>query len=327
MSFFTTFSGRILLISALLGAVGCSKDDDCISNPEEEVPLDSVRTFTYFDTLIGDFVTIPLFLPCNGHATLCAKRVNEIFFAMTHNSHADNGNFSALAANQNGNVAAQLNAGIRGLNIKPYWEANGSCGDGSLGLYLYHGNPILGCEPLEDFLNTIRDFLLTNNRECIVMTIEGSASAARLDSIFGVTGLSELMYDHNGGEWPFLHQLITSNKRLIVLSDRSDAEDYPGQHVMWEHTVDVNYDNQNTSQFDCTFDRGNPNGAFFLLNHFLTNLTPQASSAPQTNAYNMIYNRALECWESNSKRPNFVMVDFYASGDVVRAVDSLNLLP
>jgi len=319
----------LLVMGMAIFAAGCCEEEDFLPKIEDELPEDSLSSgYIRGDTLLllsGGL--LPWTLPCNGHPELCGKRISDVFFAMTHNAHAHSGTYSPLSANQNGNVLAQLNAGIRGLNIKPYWEANGSCGNGSLGLYLYHGSPFLGCEPLADFLFTVKNFMDANPRECIVLTIEGGASAARLDSIFTHTGLHTLMYDHAGGEWPTLTDMIAVNKRLVVLSDRSDAESFPGQHRMWNHVVDVNYDIQNVNQFDCTFDRGNPNGGFFLLNHFLTNITPQASSAAQANAFNLLYNRVLQCWNANDKRPNFVMVDFYATGDVVRVVDSLNLRP
>lgn len=311
----------IVLLSLLaLMTSGCAKEE-C---PEFELYPDFPERSYHDSVLVGGFSPFGFVLPCNGHPQLCDRRLDEVFFAMTHNSHANTGPFSALAANQNGDVTAQLNAGIRGLNIKPYWTADANCGE--QGLYLYHGFPVLGCEPFMDYLTDVREFLDEHPREVIVMTIEGDASTQRMDSLFNHTGLRPFMLDYNGAQWPTLSEMIASGKRLVVFADRSDAESFEGFHRMWNHIVDVNYDHQSTATFDCTFDRGNPNGSFFLLNHFLTNITPQAGSAAQTNAYGLLYERALQCWQSNSKRPNFVMVDFYATGDVVQVVDSLNLL-
>lgn len=309
-----------LLLIPLLIATSCSKDD--IAAVEEEFQQD---TTAVQDSLPVDSSGTAQ-LPCNGHPEICDRRIDEVFFAMTHNSHAHDGAYSGLSANQNGDVTAQLAAGVRGLNIKPYMTQHGNCGDGSEGLYLYHGSPILGCEPFLDYLTDLRGFLDCNPRECVIMTIEGSANMQQLDSIFDHAALRPYMYGHGGGQWPTLAEMIASNRRLVVLADRSSAESHEGFHRMWHHTVDVNYNIQNTSQFDCDFDRGNPSGAFFLLNHFLTNITPQPNSAAQTNAYGLLYPRALECWQANGKRPNFIMVDFYATGDVVQVVDSLNLL-
>lgn len=314
-----TTENHILLFTSFVFCMhwaSCAKDDVIVvENQTVNFTGDTILP-TIGDTLAG-------VLPCNGHPQLCDRRFDELFFAMTHNSHADNGSYSSFAANQNGDLTAQLVAGVRGLNIKPYWTDDASCGP--MGLYLYHGFPVLGCEPFADYLEALRDFLNNNPRECVVMTIEGSAPTLRMDSLFRHINLDDLMYTHGGGQWPTMNQMITSGKRLVIFANRSDASAFTGFHNMWQNIVDVNYDHQSTATFDCQFDRGNPNGAFFLLNHFLTNITPQPNSATQTNAFDFLYNRALDCWQANGKRPNFVMVDFYATGDVVRVVDSLNL--
>jgi len=310
----------VFLFVVLLLVSGCEKDE-C---PAEDVPSDMISR-SYRDTLLSGLSHLYQ-LPCNGHPQLCDRRLDEVFFAMTHNSHAHSGAYSAFAANQNGDVTAQLEAGVRGLNIKPYWTSDASCGDGSQGLYLYHGFASLGCEPFADYLFALRNFLVANPFECVVMTIEGSASTARMDSIFNHTGLRPYMLSYNGSQWPTLREMIASGKRLLVLADRSNAESYDGFHRMWNHVVDVNYSHTSPATFDCDFDRGNPDGSFFLLNNFITNITPQPNSAAQVNAFSLIYPRALSCWQANGKRPNFIMVDFYATGDVLQVVDSLNLL-
>jgi len=306
----------LLVLGVILQWSSCSKDDIVVIEDETVIFVGDTVFPIDEDSLAG-------ILSCNGHPELCDRRLDELFFAMTHNSHADNSSYSPFAANQDGDVTAQLVAGVRGLNIKPYWTDDASCGP--LGLYLYHGFPVLGCEPFEDYLSALRNFLQSNPRECVVMTIEGSAPTARMDSLFRHVGLDGFLYAHGGGQWPRISDMITSGKRLVVFANRSDVSSFAGFHGMWQNIVDVNYNHQSTATFDCQLDRGNPNGAFFLLNHFLTNITPQPNSAAQTNAYDLLYNRALQCWQANGKRPNFVMVDFYATGDVIQVVDSLNL--
>ena len=128
---------------------------------------------------------------------------------------------------------------------------------------------------MESYLNVVRDFLVANEHEVILMAIEGGVETERLDSIYGYTRPEYMMYDHTWGtQWPTLAEMIETNKRLVVLSDNGDAESFNGIHGLWHYTVDVNYDIQNASEFDCTYDRGNPNGLFYQLNHFITNITP-----------------------------------------------------
>jgi hypothetical protein len=311
-----------LLLAISILFFGCKKDDYCPSdkpagtNTALEVTTDSLLNFSHLNSTS----------PCNGHIELCDKRFDEIVFALTHNSQASNDVFSFLAANQDGNVSEQLATGVRGLGIKAYWESNANCGDGSIGMYLYHGDPIFGCIKMEDYLEIVKDFIDANPNETILMTIEGGASTQRLDSMYNYSGLSDYMYNHTWGEnWPTLSQMIAANKRLVVLSDNEDAEDFEGFHGLWHYTVDVNYDIQDPTNFDCEYDRGNPEGYFYQLNHFVTIITPQQNSAQTINQYDYLYNRAIDCMTENSRKPNFIMLDFYATGNVVQVVDSLNL--
>lgn len=311
----------IILITLSTVIVGCKKDDVC---PELKPDTNGFTAATN-DTIQS--LVFPLSIQsCNGHPELCDKRFDEVVFALTHNSQASNDEFSFFAANQDGNVSQQLAAGIRGLGYKAYWEANANCGDGSEGMYLYHGDPVFGCIKMEDYLGDVKSFLDANPSEVVLMTIEGGASTERLDSMYTYAGLANQMYDHSWGDnWPTLSEMIESNKRLVVLSDNGDAENFDGFHSLWNYTVDVNYDIQDPANFDCEYDRGNPDGYFYQLNHFVTILTPQQNSAQTINQYDYLYNRAVECMTENSRKPNFIMLDFYATGDVVQVVDSLNL--
>lgn len=313
---------QLLLFSLTIILFGCKKEEMC---PAEK-PTDNTSTLDLTIDSLQYFGGQMKFESCNGHLELCDKRFDEVVFALTHNSQASNDVFSFFAANQDGNVNEQLTAGVRGLGIKAYWEANANCGDGSAGMYLYHGDPVFGCIKMEDYLEVVKDFLDNNPNEIILMTIEGGASTQRLDSMYYHAGLRPYQFDHNWGEnWPTLSEMISQNKRLVVLSDNGDAEDFDGFHGLWHYTVDVNYDIQDPANFDCEYDRGNPNGYFYQLNHFVTIITPQQNSAQIINQYDYLYNRAVDCMMENNRKPNFIMLDFYATGDVVQVVDSLNL--
>lgn len=329
MNLLESISKTLIPLTMLAGIVlisSCKKEEV----PESDPPSTNMGC-TVVDTLPTDTIIDPpdtiIPDPCNGHPELCGKRLDEMVFALTHNSHANTDQFSFLSANQNGTVGQQLAAGIRGLGIKPYWvEGNASCGGGVDGMYMYHGDPILGCVSFEEYLLVVKNFLDANPREVILMTIEPGASIPQMDAVFQSTGLSNLMYDHSSGsEMPTIQEMIDLNKRLFVLTSNGDADQYARFHPYWDYTVDVNYDIQDANQFDCEYDRGDPDGYFYQLNHFITILTPQPNAAEQINQFDFLYNRALECWQENNRKPNFLMIDFYASGEVVRVVDSLNL--
>lgn len=262
-------------------------------------------------------------MSCNGHHELCYKRLNEVTFVQTHNAHAEDGSFSVLAANQNGNIPAQLAAGVRGLGLKLYYTSSIFCGGGTQ-LYAYHGNPFLGCTEFSTIGNQILNFLNSNPNEFLFITIEGSASNTEIATGFNSAGLAPFLYQHTLGEiWPTLGELISNNQRLIVMTDNAGPS-LPGYHHMWSFIQDTEYNFQNINDFNCNYLRGNSNADLFLLNHFLTVGSPQPLSANTTNDWNLILNRARQCGSSRNLHPNLLHIDFFNSGDVFRAADTLN---
>lgn len=259
---------------------------------------------------------------CNGQHELCYKRLNEVTFVQTHNSHAD-GSFSVLAANQNGDIPAQLAAGVRGLGLKLYYTSSIFCGSGTQ-LYAYHGNPFLGCTPFSTIGSQILTFLTNNPNEFLFITIEGSASNSEIATGFNNASLTPFLYQHTFGEiWPTLGELIHNNQRLIVMTDNSGPS-LPGYHHMWTFIQDTEYNFQTTSDFNCNYLRGNTSADLFLFNHFLTIGSPQPLSANSTNDWNLVLDRARQCSASRNLHPNLLYIDFFNSGNVFRAADSLN---
>ena len=80
------------------------------------------------------------------------------------------------------------------------------------------------------------------------------------------------------------------------------------------------------SNFSCADNRGDPGNDLFILNHFLTNNTGAPSYAQQVNHGFLLSRRARDCWAYQQRIPNFVTVDFYEIGDVIRIANLLNFL-
>ncbi|MCP4439437.1 MAG: T9SS type A sorting domain-containing protein [Aureispira sp.] len=260
---------------------------------------------------------------CNLRHELCYKRLNEVTFVQTHNAHADDGNFSVLAANQNGDIPAQFAAGVRALGIKLYYTSSLFCSGGT-DLYGYHGNPILGCVKFSDIGAQIKSFLDNNPDEFLFITVEGDANNTQIANGFNSAGLTPYLYQHTfGGIWPTLGDLIDSGQRLIVMTDNSGPS-LPGYHHMWTFIQDTEYDFQSTGAFNCNHLRGNANADLFLLNHFLTVASPQPLSAGSTNDWQLVLNRARQCGAARGMHPNLLYIDFFDSGDVFRVADTLN---
>ena len=237
---------------------------------------------------------------CNGHPELCERRYNEVVYPMTHNAHAYRPVFSTLSANQNFDITTQLNDGVRGLGIKVYHENHPDCGEP--GLYVYHGFPFLGCEPYAKVLDEIADFMDANLSEVITITIEGSATIEQIAQGFNENGrLPNYMHTQPFNEsWPTLEEMILSGKRLVVLTDESNSADEPGFHHMWTYMTDTHYSAEEAADFSCDLDRGNANGSIFLLNNFITILTPQPDSAHIINSMDFLLPRVRECMQHNN---------------------------
>ena len=304
----------MLLVSVCI--IQCKKED----RNTEECPSGGNSSGAITDT-------------CNLHPELCAKRFNEVSYLMTHNAHADLADFSSLAANQDGDITEQLNAGVRGIGLKVY-NTSGSttgwlfCSGAPDNLYVYHGDPTLGCETFQSVLNEIKAFYLDHPKEVIPITIEGDAPPGEVMAAFAAEGMDEFMHEQDfSSTWPTLQSMIDANKRLVVfMDDGASTDPYPKIHDMYNFIYDTDYDHQNPSTFDCEKFRGNhTGGTLFTLNHFITDITPQQDDAAIINDVSFLLPRARSCWAYNNHIPNFVMIDFFNTSDPLRSIDSLNL--
>ena len=61
------------------------------------------------------------------------------------------------------------------------------------------------------------------------------------------------------------------------------------------------------------------------MNHWIESTpTPRPSNAAVVNAYDFLLSRARLCQRERRRLPNLVAVDFYATGDLLRVVRTLN---
>jgi len=311
--------GLILLLVLFFSIGSCKKD--VLEDMTIDEPIDTTGNN---DSTVVDTNEV---MTCNGYTSLCNLRYNSVAYATTHNAHASLVyGFSTLSANQFLSATEQLNAGVRCLNIKTYYTDDSNCG--SLGHYLYHGFPTLGCIKVIDFLTEVKTWLDDNPHELVTFTIEGSSSLSHLQNSFSAAGFDSLMYQHTSitDDWPTLKEMIISDKRVVVFTSRgSTNSSYTGFHDYWDYTFGNDYAAGSRVDFECTLDnRGNPNGNLFLFNHFITKTTPQRDSARAINSNPFFVSRAEMCNQQIGHMPNFVMVDFFGEGNVFEVVKQLN---
>jgi len=263
------------------------------------------------------------FAQCNGHQELCGKPYNEVAFVTTHNAF-NAGEEGFGLPNHNFGITRQLNDGVRGLMLDVYDEGGVAT--------VYHGFSFLGTAPLESNLTEIGEFLVANPNEILTIIFECYVDSGMIEAAFTNVGLIPFLHEQTLGEdWPTLQEMINTNKRLVVFTDRNDAG--VGQewyHYVWDFAVETGFTNNAPSDFSCEFNRGDSINDLFILNHFITDATIGVGVPAQAeivNEFDYFYNRATTCWAEKEKFPNFLTIDFHELGDAFEVADSINGIP
>lgn len=258
------------------------------------------------------FITFNFYAQCNGSNDLCNKRYNEVAYLTTHNAFNSKQD-RYLFPNQKSNISEQLNNGVRALMIDVY-DDNGST-------VVYHAYKFLGSQPLSVYLNDIKYFLDNNPNEILTIILETYTSSNAIENEINKVGLLKYLHTQDVNSiWPKLQTMIDSNKRLVILSDKNDAnEKQSWYHYVWNFAVENKY-----GEINCEFNRGNPENSLFIFNHFITSLTGNKENANKVNSFKYLMNHITNCKDLKNKFPNFITVDFYEIGESIDVVSKLN---
>ncbi len=253
---------------------------------------------------------------CNGSASLCARRFDQVAYATTHNAFAvvDEG-FGA--PNQTRSMRRQLEDGVRALMLDT-WNDRGR-------VSLCHGPCALGRRLLADGLCEINRFLDENPGEVVTLILESYVSAAQLEVAFEQAGLlARLHAQPVGVPWPTLGAMIARDARVVVLSDR-DGGARPWLHDVWAHAWETPFSARTPADLEtCRTGRGTRGHPLFILNHFLTNPLASEDLARSVNVAPILSDRAARCRMESGQLPNFVTVDYYEIGELRSVIRTLN---
>jgi len=256
---------------------------------------------------------------CNGAIDLCNRRYNEVAYLTTHNAYNSNENSFSLP-NQTWGLSRQLQDGVRALMIDVYNVAGVPT--------VYHGYSMLGSAPLMSNLLEIKSFLDNNPNDIITIIFECYTSANAIENDMVQSGLLSYVFEKEASEpWPTLQNMIDNGKRLLVFSDKNDANtSQKWYHYVWHHATETHFSVSDTASFNCNFNRGNPLNDLYIFNHFITNNygVGVPSQAEIANSNPFFINRIVNCWQTHNKFPNFITVDFYEKGNCTDVVDALN---
>jgi hypothetical protein len=207
----------------------------------------------------GTTTAAPAKGPCNGHEELCARPLDRVALAATHNSMSVPlpGWYSA---EQERPIADQLAGGVRGLLVDTHYadrlpngklrtyfggrdelrrqaqqdgvnpdavdaalrirERLGFTGEGERGMYLCHTFCELGATPLASVLDDMHDFLVSNPDEVMVVINQDYVTPEDFVAAVSDAGLEELVYRGPVTDgWLTLRQMIDRDQRLVFLAE------------------------------------------------------------------------------------------------------------
>lgn len=271
-------------------------------------------------------------VPCNGYAEFCARNYSNITYIGAHNSPFAVPNNAA--SNQEYNVFAQLNDGVRMLQGQTHLV------DGVLH-FCHTSCDLLDAGPAEQYFANITRWLEAEENKFQVITIliaNGDYSAVgNYTAPIINSGLYDYVYTPPKvpmtlTDWPTLGNLILHNTRALVFMDY-EANQTAVPYIMDEFSQmwETPYDPTNNS-FPCVVNRppgladSEAKDRLYLLNANLNapvNLLGSQILVPNTQAINVTNGLTGQgslgvstngCVADWTRPPNFLLLDYYNDG-------------
>ncbi|KAK8124540.1 uncharacterized protein PG998_000299 [Apiospora kogelbergensis] len=279
--------------------------------------------------------SIPTFTntkPCNNWPEFCSRRYSNITEVSCHNSPFITK--KNLAANQQYDVTAQLDDGVRFLQAQMQWPANGTKPH-----FCHTSCDILDAGPITDWLSKVKDWVVRHPYDVITILLGNgnySVPSMYVPSI-EESGLLPFIYTPPLvpmmlNDWPTLGEMILSGKRVVMFMDyMANQTEYPWLldefSQMWETPFDPV-----DQKFPCVVQRPpdlaepDAKNRLYLLNHNLNIeitllgnqlLVPARTELNVTNnvtGFGSLGEGAQGCKNQWGRAPNFLNVDYYNVG-------------
>ncbi|KAL9613408.1 MAG: hypothetical protein Q9167_002056 [Letrouitia subvulpina] len=286
---------------------------------------------------------------CNGHKELCDRKYSNITHIATHDSA-----FVGImpTENQNVDITAQLDAGIRFLQVQTHRNVFGK-------LSPCHTSCLMeDAGLLVDYLAVIKELLDKHPHEVVtVLLINGDfreVKSADFEEPFRKSGIVPYAYVPHSpqqtgakGEsldsWPTLGEMIANGTRLVAFLDKgADQQKVPYLLNEFSCFWETPYDTKDPSFAQCAVDRPKELVKFpktmaarmYIINHFLdTNIkiggvmVPDRRDAARTNAATgngSIGAQAELCMRMHGRAPAAILVDYFDKGEVFKVQNALN---
>jgi hypothetical protein len=261
----------------------------------------------------------PKYKKCNGLESSCYMRANELLYASIHNANHHEDPFPSHQAELEG----AINAGYRGL-FMDICKCNGQ-------VTFCHGDCSYGRRDPIAVFKWINEFLDYNPRDLIIFNFEFSTGDPLPSELWNVmsqvSGFTSKVYQKSG-QWPTLKTILDSQKQIIVFQHNAPYEASPPPLIydFFAYAMGTNWSFNSVSKLSdsedsCSIRRG-PNGSadFYSVNTWVTNFLglPSPSSATTVNEYSYLKQRIADCASVMNSWPNFVTIDFWQRGDLVK---------
>jgi len=276
---------------------------------------------------------------CSGRPEFCDRKYSNVSLIGAHDSGFV-GPILDPRVNQEVNVKAQLDAGIRYLEIQTH-VLNGvlslchtSC------LELYAGS-------LAKYLSDVKTWLDSHPNDVVSMIVSNGdrSNATQYDAVFNTTGLKKYAFVPATSpqplpidQWPTYRSLIAAGTRAVIFMDyEADESKVPYILNEFSYYYETPYDTTDPNFAECTLNKPDNvgiDGKMYIMNHFLdTNVAGTGILIPdnvrdfQTNnatGNGSIGAQADLCISLYDRPPNVVFVDFFDRGTVFKAQDNLN---
>lgn len=301
---------------------------------------------------------------CDGSASLCAKRLDQVVFPGTHNSFAASDEPGWHFANQRFGIGRQLDDGIRALLLDIHYGVSAPDGlvrtdfaaegadankvaaalprralrvaeriAGPLGagmpageprLYLCHTLCELGAEPLGPELATIAAFLEAHPRTFLVLIVEDYVPAARIAAAFRSAGLARWAGTLPRHAPPPTLGRLLGEGKRLVVFAEKRGGEPAWYMPAFSFVQDTPLGANRPDQLSCERFRGEADSPLLLINHWIPPFPPSARLNAAIGSAAFLRRRVRRCTRDRGVDGGIVAVDFYERTAVVRVARELN---
>ncbi|KAJ7184836.1 PLC-like phosphodiesterase [Mycena filopes] len=263
---------------------------------------------------------------CNGRPEFCSRLYSNVTYVGAHDSFAFSKDPFALARDQEVNITAQLELGIRLLQAQSHMNSNNVLHFCHTSCALFDGGSVLS------YLKIVKTWLDKNPNEVLTLLFTNPEGISNLTYIPPSLPVKQ-------SDWPTLGSMIESGKRVAIFMDaQADGADptdiiLPEFSMVWETPFSVT-----NASFPCSVNRIHGPLAtedhMYMINHSLNkNIIPIGEGviitdpldAPTTNGVPSILANANGCAPLGGNRaPWVVLLDYVNIGAGFEAADILN---